>query len=185
MYKAVPAIAVSAAGLTWLLHAQGVIDTTATKGSADQAVGGSTPSTSQTPLTTAKPSTTTTRRRNDDDEGPPPTRSSTTTAAPPSTTATTSNGGQRTIDGPTVENRYGPVQVEVVISGGRITDAKALQYPSDARRSQSINAQALPLLKQQVLEAQSANIDGVSGATYTSESYQQSLQSALDQAGIR
>jgi len=79
-------------------------------------------------------------------------------------------------------NRYGDVQVVVKIAGGRITDVQAPQLPSDRRRSQEINDQAAPLLHDEVLQAQSAQIDSISGATYTSDSYGQSLQSALDQA---
>jgi len=105
--RAAPTIALSAAGLTWLLHAQGVIDT-----------------------------------------------------------------------------RYGPVQVEVLLAGNRINDVRVLQYPNEARRSQEINAQALPLLHEEALSAQSANIDTISGATYTTLGYEQSLQAALEQAGI-
>jgi uncharacterized protein with FMN-binding domain len=88
------------------------------------------------------------------------------------------------VDGPVVDTRYGPVQVEVVVGGGRITDVKALEYPSEARRSQSISQQALPMLRDEVLSAQSANIDTISGATYTSDAYGQSLQAALDSAGL-
>jgi uncharacterized protein with FMN-binding domain len=81
-------------------------------------------------------------------------------------------------------NQYGDVQIQVVVSGGKITDVQALQYPTDRPESAYISSQALPLLRQQVLQAQSAQIDGVGGATFTSESYDQSLQSALSQAGV-
>jgi uncharacterized protein with FMN-binding domain len=83
-----------------------------------------------------------------------------------------------------VDTRYGPVQVEVVVVGGRISDVKALEYPNEARRSQFISEQALPLLREEVVQAQSANIDTISGATYTSDAYAQSLQAALDSAGL-
>jgi uncharacterized protein with FMN-binding domain len=76
------------------------------------------------------------------------------------------------------------VQVEVVLAGNRITDVKALEYPNEARRSQSISEQALPLLHDEVVSAQSASIDTISGATYTSDAYAQSLQASLDRAGI-
>ena len=77
--------------------------------------------------------------------------------------------------------RYGPMQVQVTISGGQITAVSVLQEPGDGK-SQRINAQALPILESQAVAAQGSNLDGVSGATYTTVSYEASLQSALDQA---
>ena len=91
--------------------------------------------------------------------------------------------GSGTFTGPTVETPYGPVQVAVTLSHRRITSVKALQTPSDAARSQEIAAYAVPRLTQETLGAQSAQIDAVSGASYTSAGYIQSLQSALDKAG--
>jgi uncharacterized protein with FMN-binding domain len=85
-------------------------------------------------------------------------------------------------DGDAIGTRYGPVQVRVVFRGRRIVDVKALRDPDDLDRSRQIDADALPKLRAQVLAAQSARIDGVSGATYTSAAYQQSVQSALDLA---
>ena len=81
--------------------------------------------------------------------------------------------------------RYGIVQVQVVLTGGTITDVTAVQYPQQERTDQEINSQAIPLLRSQVLAAGSAKIDGVSGATFTSEGYITSLQSALDAAGFQ
>ncbi|HEX3604413.1 MAG TPA: FMN-binding protein [Candidatus Dormibacteraeota bacterium] len=78
--------------------------------------------------------------------------------------------------------RYGDVQVQLVISGGRITDVRALQMPTDRARSAEISQYAGPQLHDEVLQAQSASIDTVSGATYTSDAYAQSVQAALDQA---
>ena len=80
--------------------------------------------------------------------------------------------------------RYGVVQVQVVITDGAITDVTALEYPQTDRKDIQINNRALPLLKAQVLAAQSAKIDGVSGATFTTDGYVTSLQSALDAAGF-
>lgn len=89
-----------------------------------------------------------------------------------------------TVDGPTVDTRWGPVQVEAVVSStGQICDVDAIQYPSDHRRSVQINQYALPILHSEVVKAQSANINGVSGATITSRGYVRSLQSILDKAG--
>lgn len=77
---------------------------------------------------------------------------------------------------------YGNIQVRAVIQGGKITDVKFLQYPNDQGNSVAINQQAMPYLKQEALQAQSANVDGVSGATDTSIAFKQSLSSALQQA---
>ncbi len=89
----------------------------------------------------------------------------------------------QTITGDAINTRFGPVQVEVTVADGRITDVQVLQYPSSDRRDAEINGYALPLLVQATLDANSADIDMVSGATYTSDGYVRSLQSALDQAG--
>ena len=78
--------------------------------------------------------------------------------------------------------QFGDVQLKVVIAGHRITNLVELQMPFDRPRSQYISQVAGPWLKQQVIKAQSANIDGISGATFTSEAYAQSVQSALDKA---
>ncbi|MCC5475178.1 FMN-binding protein [Streptomyces sp. NPDC059680] len=90
----------------------------------------------------------------------------------------------RTVTGDTVQTRWGPVQVRVTIKSGKLTDVTAVQYPSDNPRDQEINSYALPQLRREALAAQSAGIDMVSGATYTSTGYKQSLQSALDSAGL-
>jgi uncharacterized protein with FMN-binding domain len=95
-----------------------------------------------------------------------------------------SSTGTRTVTGDTVQTRWGPVQVKVTIKNGKITDVTAVQYPSDNPRDQEINQYALPQLRTEALAAQSASIDTVSGATYTSQGYQQSLQSALDSVGL-
>ncbi|WP_330341100.1 FMN-binding protein [Streptomyces sp. NBC_00557] len=92
--------------------------------------------------------------------------------------------GSRTATGDTVQTRWGPVQVRVTITGGKLTDVTAVRYPQDNPRDQEINSYALPQLRREALAAQSADIDMVSGATYTSTGYKQSLQSALDSAGL-
>ena len=84
--------------------------------------------------------------------------------------------------GSVVDTRYGPVQVEAVVKGGRLSNVVVLQQ-TDGGRSSQIDSYALPLLTTEALKAQSANIDVVSGATYTSTGYAQSLQAALDAAG--
>lgn len=89
------------------------------------------------------------------------------------------------VDGSTEMTRYGPVQVRVTIAAGRITDVTAVQYPTAERRDQEINTYALPQLRSEVLSAQSAQVDVVSGATFTTEGYLASLQSALDVAHFK
>jgi uncharacterized protein with FMN-binding domain len=115
---------------------------------------------------------------------PSPTSSSATgtSAAPKSSASSTAAPASRTLSGQAVQTRYGTVQVQVVLSGSTIQSVGFLQLTAADPRSEEINSQAAPILVQQTMQAQSANIDGVSGATYTSQGYQQSLQSALDQA---
>lgn len=86
--------------------------------------------------------------------------------------------------GPVTDAFYGNVQVKAVISRGKIVDVQFLQYPNDRQTSVYINSQAMPLLKQEAIQAQSANVNGVSGATQTSRAYVQSLQAALSQAQV-
>jgi uncharacterized protein with FMN-binding domain len=104
-------------------------------------------------------------------------RSSSNGAAKPS-----ASRARRTIKGAPVMTEYGVVQVEVVVRGGRIVSIKNLALPFDRSRSQEISQVAGPLLREEALRAQSAGIDVVSGATFTSDGYAQSLQSALDRA---
>ncbi len=89
-----------------------------------------------------------------------------------------------TVTGDTVQTRWGPVQVEVGVAGSQITGVSVLQYPDDNPQDVQINDYALPILVDATMTAQGADIDMVSGATYTSAGYQQSLQSALDRAGL-
>ena len=102
-------------------------------------------------------------------------------ATHPPTTAAPSTAS-RTLTGPVEENRYGPVQVQLTVANGHITSVTALQLPTDRQRSAEISQEAGPILHDEVMQAQSGNIDTVSGATYTSEGYAQSVQAALDQA---
>lgn len=105
-------------------------------------------------------------------------------SAPGTTAPATGRPASRTIDGPVVSNQYGDVQVEVVVAGGRLVDVEALQLPMDRRRSAEISSFAGPELRQEALQAGNASIDGVAGASYTSQSYAESLQAALDQVGL-
>jgi uncharacterized protein with FMN-binding domain len=104
------------------------------------------------------------------------------TTAPPSPAAVPSPPATATksIDGAVVQTPYGPIQVSVTFTGRTITAVKELQSPTDHRRSVEINNYAEPILAQEVMDSQSSHIDTVSGATYTSEGYAQSVQSAID-----
>ena len=110
-------------------------------------------------------------------------------AATTPTTATTAPtktaSGARTATGTAVDTQYGAAQVRVTVKGGKITDIEALQLQGNDPRSQQISSSAEPILKQEALAKQSADIDAVSGASFTSESYKQSLQSALDKLGFK
>jgi hypothetical protein len=102
----------------------------------------------------------------------------------PSATGDTAPTQAQTVTGPVVSTRWGTVQVEITVEGGQLTDVAAIQLPNGDRRSASISNQVEPMLRSQALSAQSAAIDGVSGATYTSNAYARSLQAALDTAGL-
>ena len=102
------------------------------------------------------------------------------------TAAMTTVGGQGMADGsftgPTTDAYYGPMQFEAVVKGGRLLKLRALQYPSDRRTSIAINRQALPMLANEAIVAQSADVDIVTGATLTSRAFIRSLAGALAQA---
>ena len=89
----------------------------------------------------------------------------------------------RTVTGTVASTQYGPMQVQVTLAGTKITKVTVLQRTNDGAESDQIDANAIPKLTSETLAAQSAHIDTVSGASYTSSGYIQSLQSALDQAG--
>lgn len=102
----------------------------------------------------------------------------------PGDTGTGSASASKTVTGDAADTMYGPVQVEITVKDGKITDAQAVEYPQESMRDEQINSYAIPDLNQEAVGASSANIDAVSGATYTSEGYLSSLQSALDKAGL-
>ncbi|MDU0314498.1 FMN-binding protein [Phycicoccus sp. M110.8] len=101
-----------------------------------------------------------------------------------SSSGSSSSSATKTYDGDTAQTRWGPVQVRITVQGGKITNAEAIVYPNNNGRDVEINSYALPVLNQEAVQAQSANIDMVSGATVTSDGYLQSLQSAIDQAHL-
>jgi uncharacterized protein with FMN-binding domain len=121
----------------------------------------------------------------------PATASDTVVAAPAAPQGTgssgsdsTSSGTASTVTGSVASTRWGPVQVSITVTDGKITAVDVPQYPTGNGKDRQINASALPILTKETLSAQNADIDMVSGATVTSEGYVQSLQSALDQAGL-
>ena len=114
-----------------------------------------------------------------------PAAATATTTATPAKTATATSSGARTATGNAVDTQYGPAQVRVTVKGGKITDIEAVELQSNDPRSQQISSSAEPILKQEALAKQSADIDAVSGASFTSASYTQSLQSALDKLGFK
>jgi uncharacterized protein with FMN-binding domain len=161
--RTVPVLAATAGGLALLANFH---TSPATTGAATDIAAGTTttlePTTAVVPTTSALPASSTTTR-------------------PPSTTTTTSPGN--IVTGPAAHNRWGEVQVRVTMSGSHIENIEALQLPGDNSHSAALSREAAPILRREALQAQSANIDLVSGATLTSESYIESLQGALDRAG--
>ena len=90
----------------------------------------------------------------------------------------------QTVTGATAQTRWGPVQVQITVKDGKIVDAVGLQYPNGDRRSQWISEQAIPWLVEETLTEQSANVQIIGGATYTSNGWRQSLASAMQKAGL-
>ena len=121
---------------------------------------------------------------------PPPADvpTTTTSAPPPSTetvaprTTTTTLPAARAITGQDIGTQFGDVQVQAVLRGQQLIDVRSIRLPFSHARSRTISDYAAPRLRAEALRAQSANVDLISGATYTSEAYIQSLQSALDVA---
>ncbi|GAA1214576.1 FMN-binding protein [Microbacterium maritypicum] len=112
--------------------------------------------------------------------GTPTSGSTSGTAAPGTASATGLVDG--TYTGQSSQTRYGPVQVQITVSGGQISDVQAIHYPDSNGRDRQINGTAIPRLVSETLQSQSAQIQMVSGATYTSDGYLSSLQNAIDQA---
>jgi uncharacterized protein with FMN-binding domain len=107
-----------------------------------------------------------------------------TTAATSSDASSSASSGTATVTGTAASTRYGPVQVKVTVSNGKVTSVQAVEYPTDRPKDVQINSYAIPLLDKEAVAANSAKIDSISGATYTSTGFKTSLQSALNQAGI-
>lgn len=120
--------------------------------------------------------------------GSSPSDSSTTSGSTTSGSATSGASAAAitpaTVDGSVISTRYGNVQVQITVADGKVTAAKVLQVPWSDRKDQQINSRAVPILNSEAVAAQSSDIDMVSGATYTSQAYAQSLQAALDAAHV-
>lgn len=110
----------------------------------------------------------------------------TASVAPPAAVGGTTSGagssstGTTTVRGDAINTRFGPVQVQITVANGKMTAVQAIVYPQENSRDQEINSYAIPQLNAEAAQAGNANIDMVSGATYTSDGYINSLQSALD-----
>jgi uncharacterized protein with FMN-binding domain len=98
--------------------------------------------------------------------------------------SSSSSSATKTYTGDAATTRYGPVQVQVTVKNGAVASVAATDYPMSDPRDAQINSYAIPQLNSEAASAGDANIDMVSGATYTSEGYLSSLQSALDKAGL-
>ncbi|MGW4540508.1 FMN-binding protein [Streptomyces chartreusis] len=162
-------------------RAEPAITSSATASASAQSPSASpSPSKSPSKKRTPSPSPSSTSTRPPHTASATPTRTSSAPSAPKTTAAAPTT---RTVTGSTAETKYGPVQVRITLTGTRITEATAVRSPDETARSRDINSTAVPKLNQETLQAQSADVDTVSGATYTSAGYRQSLQSALDRAG--
>jgi uncharacterized protein with FMN-binding domain len=110
--------------------------------------------------------------------------SGSTTKRPSKSSRSTTGTAEETVTGSVAQTEWGPVQVQLVVADGKITKVELLEYPDGNSRDAQINSYAIPRLVSETLDAQSAKIDMVSGATVTSDGYLTSLQSALDQADL-
>jgi uncharacterized protein with FMN-binding domain len=113
-----------------------------------------------------------------------PTSSSSTPRASSATSFSAGVTSGETYDGSVAQTRWGPVQVRITVSGGKVVGATTLQVPSGNGRDAEINGYAVPILNKEAITAGSAAIDTVSGATVTSDGYITSLQAAIDTAGL-
>lgn len=118
----------------------------------------------------------------------PPTKSAAPSGAASTSRAASSSNSKgsasRTVTGRAVDTQYGPVQVRITVAKGKVTSVTAVNYPTQGPRDEQINSYAIPALNKEALAAGSAQIDMISGATYTSTGYIDSLQSALNKAGL-
>ena len=137
------------------------------------------------PSSVSSPSSTSSTESSPEPSTEPSTSSSSSSSSSPTPTPSkTATPTTKTVTGSVAQTRWGPVQVQLTVTGGTITKVTVLQQPSGNPKDTEINSYALPILTKDTISAQSAKIDAVSGATVTSDGYVQSLQSAIDKAGI-
>ena len=145
-----------------------------------------TPTTSPTtPATTPATTTPTNQATTSATPTATPKTTKTTKKATPAATKPAPTGVSGVFTGAVSQTQFGPVEVQITVKNGKITAAKGLQYPNNDFRSQSISKQAIPFLVQETIAASSSNIQGVGGASYTSQGWYDSLVSALAQAGMK
>jgi uncharacterized protein with FMN-binding domain len=116
--------------------------------------------------------------------GPTPKPAPVGVVAAPSSSASPAAVPTLVVNGTSVDTQFGPVQVQITVRAGKIVAAEAISYPQGSGRDREINSYAIPVLGQEAVTAQSAHIDTVSGATYTSQGYVESLQAAIDAAKL-
>ena len=150
--------------------------TPTTDEATDETTAASTPSATATPTPSAKASAKASASPKPSAKASPTPKAAVTKAAPA--------GVSGTFNGATAQTQFGPVQVQIVVKNNTIVSANAIQYPTGNSRDVMIASYAVPVLNSEAVQAQSANIAMVSGATYTSNGYLQSLQSALNQARL-
>jgi uncharacterized protein with FMN-binding domain len=136
--------------------------------------------TNASPAASAPPALTATGPDTGAGSTPPSTATRASTASKSASTTSTST----TVTGDSVDTQYGPVQVRITVTGGKLASVTAVNYPWNSGRDAEINSYAVPALNKEALTAGSAQIDMISGATYTSTGYIDSLQSALNKAGL-
>lgn len=156
----------------------------ATNNSSTQSASANTP-VQPNPKTTATTSSTATKAESK--ASPTKEQAAAVTETPsqsPTPAQKQSSGSSGTFKGDTSQTRWGPVQVQITVADGKITDVTTLQYPNGDRRSMMISQQVIPWLQQEVLSAQSGSISSIGGATYTSNGFKNSLASALQKAGM-
>ena len=178
MKKIIYAVLATLSGLVLIFSYRTSLDAVPPIAATDPAASTGT-ATTTTPSATDDEST----ESSSDDETAEGTTNSSSGSTSTGTTATTASGmTDGTYTGGAANTRYGPVQVQITVSGGVIADVQVIDYPNSDRRDQEINQRALPILVSETTQTQSSQIDMVSGATYTSGGYIASLQSAIDQA---
>lgn len=180
MRKVLLALLLTAVGLGLLLSFRSRPVTSGTTALGGSALSGADASSSPAPTATPTPSSSA--------GSPSASSAGSSSAASPSTAKSSTSaapaGKSGTFTGAAENTQYGPVQVAAVVTAGKLTNVNVLQVPDRGGYEQQIVDVALPELKSEALSKQSGNIDVISGATYTSQGYAQSLQSALDQAGL-